>query len=256
MPRLVRNNLAVYDDLADRWWDPRGPFAGLGWLAASRAEQIRPAANGSSVLVDIACGGGLLQPYAAGKGYVHIGVDLSPRSLQVARSHGVRAIRADMNQLPLADECAEVVVAGECLEHVPDPYQVVAECCRILKPGGVLIVDTAANTVLARVLGITLLKKRTLSRHATARHPRPPALRRPPPPHPYLRPPWRHHAPHRSAPPSPGPSAFPAAPPARGQTRPDGLDRPAVPRRRNQGRHPTFAGALTPGVALKRPISR
>jgi 2-polyprenyl-6-hydroxyphenyl methylase/3-demethylubiquinone-9 3-methyltransferase len=158
MARLVRNNLAVYDDLADRWWDPRGPFAGLRWLAASRAEQIRPAVNGSSVLVDIACGGGLLQPYAASKGYVHIGVDLSRRSLRVAQSHGVRAIRGDMNQLPLADECADVVVAGECLEHVADPYRVVVECCRILKPGGSLIVDTAANTVLARLLGITLLE--------------------------------------------------------------------------------------------------
>jgi 2-polyprenyl-6-hydroxyphenyl methylase/3-demethylubiquinone-9 3-methyltransferase len=158
MARLVRNNLAVYDELADRWWDPRGPFAGLRWLAASRAEQIRPATNGSSVLVDIACGGGLLQPYAAAKGYVHIGIDLSRRSLLVAQARGVLAVRADMNNLPLADECADVVVAGECLEHVPDPYLVVAECCRILKPGGVLIVDTAANTVLAHVLGIVLLE--------------------------------------------------------------------------------------------------
>ena len=158
MARPVRNNLAVYDELADRWWDPRGPFAGLRWLAASRGEKIRPAANTTSVLVDIACGGGLLHPYAAGKGYVHIGIDLSRRSLKVAQSHGVQAIRGDMNHLPLANECAEVVVAGECLEHVTDPYAVVAECCRILKPGGVLIVDTAANTVLARVLGITLLE--------------------------------------------------------------------------------------------------
>lgn len=158
MAPVVRNNLAVYDDLADRWWDPRGPFAGLRWLAASRAERIGPARDGASVLVDVACGGGLLQPYAAAKGYVHVGVDISRRSLEVARSHGVRPVRGDMNKLPLADECAEVVVAGECLEHVPDPYQVVAECCRILKPGGKLVVDTAANTVLARILGITLLE--------------------------------------------------------------------------------------------------
>ena len=33
-PRRARNAPEQYDDLAPAWWDARGPFAALHWLAA------------------------------------------------------------------------------------------------------------------------------------------------------------------------------------------------------------------------------
>ena len=48
--------------------------------------------------------------------------------------------------VPLADGCADVVVAGEILEHVEDDVAVLAECARLLRPGGTLVIDALAAT--------------------------------------------------------------------------------------------------------------
>lgn len=146
-----------YDRWSSLWWQRRGPFASLRWLAQERATHVPPAAGENPVLLDVACGGGLLHPYLAGKGYRHVGVDLSTKSAEVAIRHGVdEVIIGDISDIPLDDGFADVVVAGQCLEHVTRPMDVVAECCRLLKPGGTLIIDTIANTWLAKMAVITL----------------------------------------------------------------------------------------------------
>ena len=106
------------------------------------------------MLVDLGCGAGLLAPHVAGKGYRHVGVDLVASALEQAREHGVRAVRGDAPALPLADGCADVVVAGEILEHVTDLPGTVAEACRVLRPGGLLVLDTLDATALCRLIAV------------------------------------------------------------------------------------------------------
>jgi SAM-dependent methyltransferase len=43
--------------------------------------------------------------------------------------------------IPLLDEYVDVVVARNCLDHVVDPKAVIAEVVRILRPGGMLILN-------------------------------------------------------------------------------------------------------------------
>ncbi|MGY1721449.1 methyltransferase domain-containing protein [Blastococcus sp. SYSU DS0533] len=155
---LPRNDPAQYDDLADQWWQPAGGFAALHWLAASRAEHIPPA-SGDALLVDLACGGGLMAPHAARLGYRHVGVDLGHEGLRTARAHGVLPVRGSVLAVPLADGCADVVVAGEILEHVTDDVAVLAECARLLRPGGVLVVDALAATRIGRFLMVTVAER-------------------------------------------------------------------------------------------------
>ena len=151
-PRRPPNDPAQYDDLADEWWAPSGAFAMLHWLAASRAEHIPPASAPGALLVDLACGGGLMAPHAARLGYRHVGVDLGLTGLRLARDHGVLPVRGSVLAVPLVDGCADVVVAGEVLEHVDDDVAVLAECARLLRPGGVLVIDAVAATPLARLI--------------------------------------------------------------------------------------------------------
>jgi 2-polyprenyl-6-hydroxyphenyl methylase / 3-demethylubiquinone-9 3-methyltransferase len=153
------NDPALYDRLAGEWWRPRGVFAMLHWLAAARAHRIPAATREGAVLVDLGCGAGLLAPHLAGKGYRHIGVDLSAEALRQAADHGVIGIRGDVLAVPLADACADVVVAGEILEHVPDLPRAVAEACRLLRPGGLLVIDTLAATALCRRLAIDVAER-------------------------------------------------------------------------------------------------
>ena len=156
LPVRARNDPAQYDDLADTWWDPRGGFAMLHWIAAARARLVPQATRPDSMLLDLACGGGLLAPHVAGKGHRHVGLDLSATALPHARAHGVVPVRGDVLRLPFADEVADVVVAGEVLEHVREPLELVSEACRVLRPGGVLVIDTIAATRWGRFLSITV----------------------------------------------------------------------------------------------------
>lgn len=186
-PRRARNDPRQYDDLTAHWWEPHGPFAMLHWLARSRGALVPVHPGGGGTLVDLGCGAGLLAPHVAGKGYRHIGVDLGARALGVAAGHGVLPVRADVTAVPLPDGCADVVAAGEILEHVPDLAAGVAEACRLLRPGGLLVVDTIAATRLARLIAIgvaermpggpppgihdpALLVDRTALREEAARH--------------------------------------------------------------------------------------
>jgi 2-polyprenyl-6-hydroxyphenyl methylase/3-demethylubiquinone-9 3-methyltransferase len=150
------NDPQLYDDLVREWWNPHGPFAMLRWIAVARAALVPPASRPGAVLVDAACGGGLLAPYARRLGYHHVGVDLTRSALRLAAAHGVSVARGDVARLPFADGSADVVCAGEILEHVTDVGAVVAEACRVLRPGGTLVIDTIAQTRLARLIVVTL----------------------------------------------------------------------------------------------------
>ena len=128
----------------------------LHWLASARAELAGAAPRPGALLVDLGCGGGLLAPHAARLGYRHVGVDLTASALGVASSRGVQAVRADVGSVPLATGCAQVVCAGEILEHVTDLDAVVSEACRILEPGGRLVIDTIAATRLATLVAVRI----------------------------------------------------------------------------------------------------
>jgi 2-polyprenyl-6-hydroxyphenyl methylase/3-demethylubiquinone-9 3-methyltransferase len=156
---LSRNDPAQYDRLAGQWWDPFGGFAMLHWFAASRAEHIPPAPRPGALLVDLACGGGLMAPHVARLGYRHVGVDLGVPGLEVARGHGVLPVRGSVTAVPLADGCADVVVAGEVLEHVEDDVTVLAECARLLRPGGTLVLDAIAATRLAGLVAVRVAER-------------------------------------------------------------------------------------------------
>ena len=158
-PPLPRNDVRQYEGMADQWWEPYGKFAMLRWIAAARAELLPAAPRPGALLVDLGCGAGLLAPHAARLGYRHVGVDLVPVSLWIAAEHGVRAVRGDVQRLPIADGVADAVSAGEILEHVPDLAAAVAEACRVLRPGGTLVLDTIANTRLGRLVTVTIAER-------------------------------------------------------------------------------------------------
>ncbi len=157
--KFSRNDPRQYDDLADAWWDSNGAFAMLHWLASARAELVPPASRTNAVLLDVGCGGGLMAPHLAHKGYRHVGVDITASALDHAEEHGIEVSRADVHELPIASESIDVVCAGEIFEHVADVGRVVAETSRVLRPGGLIVIDTLANTRLARLLAVTIAER-------------------------------------------------------------------------------------------------
>lgn len=155
MRLLPRNDPRQYDDLAGEWWRPGGTFEILHWLAEARGALVPPAERPGAILVDAGCGGGLLAPHVRRLGYRHVGVDVRRAGLEQSVGRGVTPVGGDVTALPLADNCADVVVAGEILEHVTDLRGTVAELSRVLRPGGLLVLDTVNDTALGRFITVT-----------------------------------------------------------------------------------------------------
>ena len=99
--------------------------------------------RGKDVL-DVACGDGY-GTAAIGRAGARsvVGMDIDAAACDYARRrYGVDARPADAAHLPLGDASLDVVVSFETVEHVPDPRAFVAECRRVLRPGGKLVMST------------------------------------------------------------------------------------------------------------------
>ncbi len=146
--------LAKFDRLAARWWDPRGESRPLHELNPARLGYVseRCALRGKRVL-DIGCGGGLLSEALAREGAEVVAIDLAPEVLEVARLHLLESgLQVDYRECA-AEALAEaepgsfdVVTCMEMLEHVPDPGSVIAAIGRLLKPGGHAFLSTLNRT--------------------------------------------------------------------------------------------------------------
>jgi 2-polyprenyl-3-methyl-5-hydroxy-6-metoxy-1,4-benzoquinol methylase len=89
-------------------------------------------------LLDVASGPGALAAEAAKRGARPVGVDLSPRMIELAqRLHSTVEYReADVEHLPFPDHTFDAVVCAFGLGHFPRPELAVTECVRTLSPGG------------------------------------------------------------------------------------------------------------------------
>lgn len=154
--------LARFDALARRWWDPEGPSRPLHDLNPVRLDYLRARAplEGARVL-DVGCGGGLLSEAMAREGARVTAIDLAPELLEVARLHLLESgLHVDYRQASaeqLAAEqpaCFDVVTCMELLEHVPDPASLLAACVQLLRPGGALFVSTLNRTPRAYALAV------------------------------------------------------------------------------------------------------
>ena len=139
-----RNEIAKFEALAGRWWDPNSEFKPLHDINPLRLNYIDERARlpGKKAL-DVGCGGGILSEGMSRRGAHVTGIDMGEAPLSVAKLHSLESgIKVDYRRITV-EELAEqeagqydVVSCMEMLEHVPDPGSVVAACTRLLKPGG------------------------------------------------------------------------------------------------------------------------
>ena len=159
-----RNDLTIYDDVADQWWTDdirwvrtlRNMVPGrLSWF--DRHLDWR----GKRVL-DLGCAGGFMAEALARRGADVTGLDPASDAIAAARAHAETeglAIRYDVGvgeALPYADSTFDAVVCVDVLEHVSDLQRVLDEVQRVLKPGGTFLFDTINRNPLARFAVVTM----------------------------------------------------------------------------------------------------
>jgi SAM-dependent methyltransferase len=101
------------------------------------------------IAVDAACGTGRHAAYLASLGHTVIGIDASPEVLALAREKlpSVDFHQADLHDLPLADDSADLVVCALSLTHVPDLGRALAELVRVLRPNGHLVLSDSRGLI-------------------------------------------------------------------------------------------------------------
>lgn len=149
-PNVDSGEIAKFNALAERWWDPNSEFRPLHDINPLRLNYIdeRLGLPGKRV-IDIGCGDGLLSEGMARRGATVTGIDLGEAPLAVARLHADKSgVEVEYLQV-LAEEIAEqrageydAVTCLEMLEHVPDPASVIRACAKLVKPGGQVFFST------------------------------------------------------------------------------------------------------------------
>lgn len=98
-----------------------------------------------AVVLEAGCGEGYGAALLARSASRMIAVDLDAATIRHVGSRyadAVNPVRADLQRLPMADGSVEVVAALQTVEHLGDQPGFLAECARVLRPAGALIVTT------------------------------------------------------------------------------------------------------------------
>ena len=161
-PNIDHNEIAKFEALATRWWDPESEFRTLHQINPLRLDFINERAplEGKKVL-DVGCGGGILSESMATRGARVTGIDMGEKPLAVAKLHLKESgLEVDYRQttaeaLAIEEpESFDIITCMEMVEHVPDPASVINACSRLVRPGGELFFSTINRTPKAWLFAI------------------------------------------------------------------------------------------------------
>ncbi|MFC1576944.1 class I SAM-dependent methyltransferase [Candidatus Omnitrophota bacterium] len=88
--------------------------------------------RGIGLCLDLGCGTGRHRDAVEQAGWTWVGMDTDT-------SRGEVTVVGDGMRLPVSDNSFDMVLLWQTLEHVPQPWVVLAEAKRVLKPGGRIV---------------------------------------------------------------------------------------------------------------------
>src|SRR5579862_3009567 len=121
-------------------------------LVERTADELANVVSPPGPIADLGCGPGAYALALARRSYDVIGVDASPRMVEVARARAARdrlgatfEVHDISGRLEFADASLGGVLAVLVLQHLPHPVAFIAEVRRCLRPGGHLLITAPAR---------------------------------------------------------------------------------------------------------------
>jgi ubiquinone/menaquinone biosynthesis C-methylase UbiE len=136
----MRSQEEHFDAVADAYEETIRPHV-MAHLTRRRVDLVCSLSASGRVL-DVGCGTGRLLHDMPAR-YEKHGVDISDEMLAIARRRGLDVVHAGAADLPFDDSTFDVVTTFAVLHHLIDPELVrraIHEMCRVVKPGGAVVV--------------------------------------------------------------------------------------------------------------------
>lgn len=136
-----QRSIQLWDD-ASPTWDTKNEL----WTKGPRSEMLQfffqLNQDKDLKVLDLGCGPGESTRLMKLKGYQAVGVDQSEDMVNAAKKRGIDAVQSQCDPLPFEDEQFDSVFACTSLEWTEQPYKIIKEAQRVLKPKGKLIAVT------------------------------------------------------------------------------------------------------------------
>jgi len=151
---LANNEKQYAGDDYNEWYKTVKPLLAERYgRDLAEIEALLPKDDRASIL-DVGCSYGWFLEVAAGRGWDARGVEVTDETAAVARAAGIDVRTGTLQEAAFSDASFDVVCLWDVLEHIPDVDGFLAEVRRVLRPGGLLAVQSPnIRSVMARAAG-------------------------------------------------------------------------------------------------------
>jgi 2-polyprenyl-3-methyl-5-hydroxy-6-metoxy-1,4-benzoquinol methylase len=100
-------------------------------------------------VLDCGCGNGLFtKPFV--KDNRVTGIDISEEMLKIAEKNGLKVRKGSVLALPFENDSFDIVISAGVVQHLDNAKIISSECARVVKPGGIVLIETINNSLPRR----------------------------------------------------------------------------------------------------------
>lgn len=136
----LKDNQSYYDEFST-WYERRRHHGYHAFIDRMEVQAVLKHITPESRVLEAGCGTGLILRALAPHVREAVGVDLSSGMLRAAHERGLQVVQASVTHVPFADATFDVVCSFKVLAHVEPIVPALEELCRVLRPGGHLVLE-------------------------------------------------------------------------------------------------------------------